>query len=207
MPRVRRVYATVASFLCRRSDAATPLWRTRQRCMLPSLTTGSSVSAAWLIMSQTPVLRVHFQKRELFIFLKASIFSLAFLLFQFFYLNSLSQYTSELDHPESLVCISGNSTHWILTSHDNEVKKTTLQKSLSVWGPRHLPNLGRIHGHFSKIREGQVFISALGKFDSKANKVHCIYLTKEDIKNLKDLCNKCNAEHANTINSILGRVI
>ena len=124
-----------------------------------------------------------------------------------FYLNSLSQYTSELDHPESLVCISGNSTHWILTSHDNEVKKTTLQKSLSVWGPRHLPNLGRIHGHFSKIKEVQVFISALGKFDSKANKVHCIYLTKEDIKNLKDLCNKCNAEHANTINSILGRVI
>ena len=52
-----------------------------------------------------------------------------------------------------------------------------------------------------------MFISALGKFDSKANKVHCIYLTKEDIKNLKDLCNKCNAEHANTINSILGRVI
>ena len=38
--------------------------------------------------------------------------------------------------------ISGNSTHWILTSHDNEVKRTTLQKSLSVWGPRHLPNLG-----------------------------------------------------------------
>ena len=50
----------------------------------------------------------------------------------------------------NLLLIPANSTHWILTSHDNEVKKTTLQKSLSVWGPRHLPNLGNSWAIFGR---------------------------------------------------------